>query len=137
MAVRTFPIRESDKEVEAVLARSEPQPLSAEDSIRGVLRVKRPLFEYCFNRELRTHASFNGFLLLRISVAVDGRITEVGVEEAGRRDRVVGSCMAAQLRGLTLPPPESEMELLLPIRLEAQPSPPAPTVQYAYEGAGT
>lgn len=101
--------------------KGEPSTLIApEDAIRMVLRRKRAAFEHCYEQELKKQASFNGFVVVSLSVSSDGAVTDVRVEEASRRDAVVGACIVAQLRQLKLPPLTEEADLLIPIRLEAK-----------------
>lgn len=95
-------------------------PAAPEDALRMALRRKRMVFEHCYEMELKKQAAFNGFVVLSVSVTVDGRITDAHVEEGSRRDAAVGACIAAQLRQLKLPPVSEEADLLVPIRLEAR-----------------
>lgn len=103
------------------VAKVEPSSLVApEDAIRMVLRRKRAAFEHCYEQELKKQASFDGFVVVSMSLSADGRVTDVRVEEASRRDAVVGACIVAQLRQLKLPALTEEADLLIPIRLEAK-----------------
>ncbi|MDP1826969.1 MAG: AgmX/PglI C-terminal domain-containing protein [Archangium sp.] len=109
------------RRIKRPVAKAEPSALVApEDAIRMVLRRKRAAFEHCYEQELRKQASFDGFVVVSMSVAADGSVTDVRVEEASRRDAVVGACIVAQLRQLKLPPLTEEADLLIPIRLQAK-----------------
>ena len=118
MAIKLSPVQDLIIEDEAPLADGKPQ-IAAEDAIRMALRQKRAMFEYCFDQELKKQAIFNGYLVIKLSVAVDGRITAARIEEGNRRDRAVGDCIVSQLRTVKLPALAAEADLLLPIRLRA------------------
>ena len=102
----------------------EVQPVSPliapEDAIRTALRRKRTSLERCYEQELKKQATFDGFVVVSMSLSAAGKVTEAHVEEGTRRDARVGACIVAQLRLLRLPPLTEDADLLIPIRLQAQ-----------------
>jgi hypothetical protein len=115
------PEPETTRRIKRAAPKVEPSTLIApEDAIRMVLRRKRAAFEHCYAQELKKQAAFDGVVVVSMSLSSDGRVTDVRVEEASRRDAVVGACIVAQLRQLKLPPLTEEADLLIPIRLEAK-----------------
>jgi hypothetical protein len=70
--------------------------------------------------ELKKQAAFDGFVVVSLSVAQSGKVLEAGVEEGNRRDSRVGACIVAQLKTMRLPAFEEDVELQIPIRLQAR-----------------
>ena len=109
-----------DEVIPAVEVPTPVEEVHAQDAMRMALRHKRAFLERCFDQELKKRAIFNGFVVLKVSVAVDGKVTDTQVLEGNSRDRAVGHCMAAHLRTVRLPALSAEADLILPIRLEAK-----------------
>lgn len=95
--------------------------VAPEDAIRMALRRKRAGLERCYNDELKKQAAFDGFIVVGLSLSADGRVTEAHLDQATRRDAQVGTCIVGLLRQLQLPPLSEEVDLIIPIRLEARP----------------
>lgn len=112
--------RHRAKRAATVVQKNEPDGVAPEDAIRMELRRRKHSFEQCYEQELKKQASFDGFVVVALSLAVNGSVTDARVEEGTQRDRQVGRCIAAQLRRLQLPPLDEETELLIPIRLQAK-----------------
>lgn len=91
-----------------------------EDAIRLALRGKRASFERCYENELKKQAAFSGYFLVAVSVSAKGQVLEAKVQEANRRDAIVGACIVAAMRTIRLPLLTSDADLLIPIRLEAK-----------------
>ena len=106
--------------VPAPVAEPETSRVAPEDAVRLALRRKRPMLEHCYEQELKKQASFDGFVVVSLSLTAAGEVTDAHVEEGTRRDAQVGTCIVAQLKALQLPPLTEEAELLIPIRLQAQ-----------------
>ncbi len=101
-------------------APSDPSLVAPEDAFRMALRRKRSALEHCYEQELKKQAAFDGFVVVSVSLSAAGRVTEAHVEEGTRRDAQVGACIVAQLRQLQLPPLTEDVDLIIPIRLEAR-----------------
>ncbi len=99
--------------------RQRPLEVDPADAMRMALRGKRASFEHCYEQELKKQASFNGFIVVALSLSANGTVTDARVQEGNLRDAVVGACIVAQLRTLKLPMLTSEADLLIPIRLQA------------------
>ena len=115
--VRKRRVAPEPKAIEAIVRNPEVEP---EDAIRMALRGKRAAFEHCYETELKKQASFSGFIVIALSLAANGKVTDARVHEGNRRDAVVGACIVAALRTLQLPALTSEADLLIPIRLQAK-----------------
>lgn len=102
------------------VAKPELSLVAPEDAVRQALRRKRPMLEHCYEQELKKQASFDGFVVVSLSLTAGGKVTDAHVEEGKRRDAQVGACIVAQLKALRLPPLTEDAELLIPIRLQAQ-----------------
>lgn len=90
------------------------------DEVRKALKLKKGALERCYEMELKKQAAFDGFVVVSLSVAQSGKVLEAGVEEGNRRDSRVGACIVAQLKTMRLPAFEEDVELQIPIRLQAR-----------------
>jgi hypothetical protein len=100
---------------------SEAAPATEPDAaMRMALRQNRSLLERCYENELKKRATFNGYLVVSLTLSEDGRVVRATIEQAGGSSAEVGACITARLKSLKLPKLTSDAELILPIRLEAK-----------------
>lgn len=109
----------SHRRAPKALALIVPAPVEPDEALRAALRQHHTALERCYDRELRTRATFEGTMLISISVTADGRVVRASVEEAGPREAAVGACMVARIRELKLPRLSSDADVTLPIQLQA------------------
>lgn len=64
-------------------------------------------FKYCYERELKSSPSLQGKLKLRITIALNGRVSETEVDENSLNSRVA-SCIIRKLKRWRYPKPQGE-----------------------------
>ncbi|MHB8873631.1 MAG: AgmX/PglI C-terminal domain-containing protein [Myxococcaceae bacterium] len=101
------------------LASRAPALIEPEEALRTALRQNRFALERCYDQELRRQATFDGTVIISLSVTAGGRVVRASVDQAGAREAAVGACIVGRLRALRLPMLSSDAEVTVPIRLRA------------------
>jgi hypothetical protein len=94
----------------------------ADDAIlvRRAVRRLQPRLRWCYERELRTHASLGGALVMRLVVDRSGRVGPVTVGETtlGEGGDAIAACFREELETLLLPARVEPLLLTWPFRLQ-------------------
>lgn len=72
-----------------------------------MVRRRTSQLKYCYERELKSNPSLQGKLKLRITIALNGRVSETEVDENSLNTRVA-SCIISRLKRWRYPKPDGE-----------------------------
>jgi TonB family protein len=88
-----------------------PWQMRAERSIA----VRRRSVLQCYERELIVSPKLRGKVVLRLTIAPTGRVSDASIEASTLQSDTVESCIVARARTWRAPPPpDGEAELLVP-----------------------
>ena len=77
------------------------------DSLLAVVRRYAPGIQFCYENELKRDPGLRGKLTVSLTVAADGRVTDVAVVEDTLGAPAVVGCALEQMRGWVFPVIES------------------------------
>lgn len=93
-----------------------PVELTADDVVR-IVAERRPQLETCYTRVLKQHTELTGTIEATLVINRHGRVGSVKVSGEGAATRELATCMQQHMRRWTFQRPTTELEVVMPIRL--------------------
>ncbi|MBN2358884.1 MAG: zinc-ribbon domain-containing protein [Deltaproteobacteria bacterium] len=95
---------------------SAPVDLTADDVVR-VVAERRPQLESCYTAVLKQYPGLSGGIEATIVINLRGRVGPVSISGGGDGAEQLARCMQQRMRRWRFPPPTTELEVVMPIRL--------------------
>tara|TARA_B100000609_G_scaffold199621_2_gene205070 strand:- start:541 stop:2001 length:1461 start_codon:yes stop_codon:yes gene_type:complete len=84
-------------------------------SLGRLLRRKRGLFQYCYEKELKRSPNLRGKIALRVQIALNGRVSNIEIEENNLGSNVA-RCISSRVRRIRFPRPKGEaVSIVIPL----------------------
>jgi predicted Zn finger-like uncharacterized protein len=93
-----------------------PVDLTADDVVR-IVAARRPQLETCYTSVLKQHSELSGTVEATLVINRQGRVGSVTVSGDGEAARELAVCMQQHMRQWTFQRPTTELEVVMPIRL--------------------
>ncbi len=77
--------------------------MRSNEALLAVVRRYAPAIQYCYESELKNDPGLRGKLVVSLTVAADGRVTDAAVVEDRLGNPAVADCALAQIRAWRFP----------------------------------
>lgn len=107
-----------DAQVRGGVSMQAPEVESADvdrEKLAAYVRGRKSAIQQCYEKELKRNPSLKGKVVVRFTIAVSGRATEIDVEENTLGNEAVAACIKTVIRGWVFPfKPPSDVAVAYP-----------------------